>query len=336
MKHRGSRIDLSATAPKLSVNATTAKTSFLRWHRACCYRHRMPKEGLTALAESYGLERNELHQLKILAESFFDKLREDLLSYASRSIRMLELSQSTASVSDFATDPVAARHLVFLGFAAQTIAVIRLDDVLARALVDCMLGGADAKPSSPERKMSAVEERVIANTIGAAIVKTAQRVLGPILHDNVNIRLLRIQHRPGVVADTLPPSEQMVTARVRCDSRRQRWMDRARAPLHSHLQNPLRPDPGARPHHRSRGERASRTHPSGRCRTGTVRGAGTREPAAQRHPQAAARFHFDAAKDSPRASQPRAALRRAATIHRTNHPTGRMVSIFSRQHWRNR
>jgi flagellar motor switch protein FliM len=178
----------------------------------------MPKEGLTALAESYGLERNELHQLKILAESFFDKLREDLLSYAGRSIRMVELSQSTASFSDFATDPVAARHLVFLGFAAQTIAVIRLDDDLARALVDCMLGGADAKPSSPERKMSAVEERVIANTIGAAIVKTAQRVLGPILHDSVNIRLLRIQHRPGVVADTLPPSEQMVTARVRCDA----------------------------------------------------------------------------------------------------------------------
>jgi flagellar motor switch protein FliM len=178
----------------------------------------MPKEGLTALAESYGLERNELHQLKILTESFFDKLREDFLSYAGRSIRMVELSQNTSIFSDFATDPVAARHLVFFGFATQTIAVVRLDDNLARALLDGMLGGGDAKPASPERKMSAVEERVIANTIGAAIVKTAQRVLGPIIHESLNLRLIRIEHRPVMVADTLPPSEQMVTARVRCDA----------------------------------------------------------------------------------------------------------------------
>jgi flagellar motor switch protein FliM len=178
----------------------------------------MPKEGLTALAESYGLERNELHQLKILTESFFDKLREDFLSYAGRSIRMVELTQNTSIFSDFATDPVAARHLVFFGFATQTIAVVRLDDNLARALLDGMLGGGDAKPASPERKMSAVEERVIANTIGAAIVKTAQRVLGPIIHESLNLRLIRIEHRPVMVADTLPPSEQMVTARVRCDA----------------------------------------------------------------------------------------------------------------------
>jgi flagellar motor switch protein FliM len=131
---------------------------------------------------------------------------------------MVELSQSTSSFSDFATDPVAARHLVYLGIAAQTIAVVRLDDDLARALVDCMLGGADAKPSSPERKISAVEERVIANTIGAAILKTAQRVLGTILHDSSALRLIRIEHRPAVVADILAPSEQMVTARVRCDA----------------------------------------------------------------------------------------------------------------------
>jgi flagellar motor switch protein FliM len=178
----------------------------------------MPKEGLTALAESYGLERNELHQLKVLAESFFDKLREDLLSYAGRSLRMVDLSQTTASFSEFSTDEVAAQHLLFLGFTNQVIAVMRLDDDLARAMIDCMLGGAAAKSAEPAHKMTAVEERVIANTVGAAIVRTAQRVLGPLLHDSVNLRLLRIEHRAGLVADTLAPSEQLVTARVRCDA----------------------------------------------------------------------------------------------------------------------
>ena len=67
----------------------------------------MSKEGLTALAESYGLERNELHQLKVLAESYFDKLREDLLNYVGRSLRMVDLSQATSSFADFSTDPIA-------------------------------------------------------------------------------------------------------------------------------------------------------------------------------------------------------------------------------------
>jgi len=178
----------------------------------------MPKEGLTALADSYGLERNELHQLKILAEGFFDKLREDLLGYVGRSLRMVDLTQATSSFAEFSTDPVAARHLMFLGFTDQNIAVMRLDDELAAALIGCMLGGAKAKPDAPERKMTAVEERVIANTVGSAIVRTAQRVLGPMLHDSLNLRLLRMEHRPGLVADTFAPSEQLVTARVRCDA----------------------------------------------------------------------------------------------------------------------
>jgi flagellar motor switch protein FliM len=178
----------------------------------------MPKGGLIALADSYGLERTELHQLKVLAESFFDKLREDLLSYAGRSIRMVDLSQTTSSFKDFSIDPVAARHLLFVGFNRQIVAVIRLDHELAGALVDSLLGSGDAKPAAADRKMTAVEERVIANTLGAAVVNTAQRVIAPMLQSGINLRLLRIEHRAGLVGDTLPAAEQMVSARVRCDA----------------------------------------------------------------------------------------------------------------------
>jgi flagellar motor switch protein FliM len=66
--------------------------------------------------------------------------------------------------------------------------------------------------------MTAVEERIIANTVGVAIVRTAQRVLGPMLHDSSNLRLMRTEHRPGLVPDTFAPSEQLVTAKVRCDA----------------------------------------------------------------------------------------------------------------------
>jgi flagellar motor switch protein FliM len=186
----------------------------------------MPKEGLNALADSYGHERNELHQLKVFAESFFDRLREELLGFTGHSIRMVDLTQTTSSFSEFSTDEVAARHLMFLGSADQIIAVMRLDDDLARALIDSMLGAATPKTSAPDRKMTAVEERVIANTLGVAIVRTAQRVLAPMLHDSGNLRLVRIEHRPVVVADTFAPSEAMVNARVRCDpSARGGWIE---------------------------------------------------------------------------------------------------------------
>ena len=263
----------------------------------------MPKEGLTALADSYGLERNELHQLKILAENFFDKLREDMLGYVGRSLRMVELTQATSSFSDFSSDPVSARHLVFLGFTDQIIVVMRLDDDLARALIDCMLGGANAKPSTSERKMTAVEERVIANTVGVAIVRTAQRVLGPMLPNSINLHLLRIEHRPGLVADTLAPSEQMVTARVRCDAGdKGGWIEFAlpfsliykiRASL-----TPARPKPAAA----AGGELKARTF-LGDASMGLSAVLGRLTLPLSADPHAYSRLHTDSAKYAARASQ---------------------------------
>ena len=177
----------------------------------------MPKEGLIALAESYGLERTELHQLKILAEAFFDKLREELLNYIGRSLRIADLGQTTVSFAEFCTDPIAARHLMLIGLPHQMVAAVRLDHELARALVDCMLGGANAQAGVPER-MTTVEQRIIANTLGAAVVKISQLVLSPILQEESrNLRLWKIEHRPVLIPDTLSPSDQLVTARVRCD-----------------------------------------------------------------------------------------------------------------------
>ena len=60
--------------------------------------HRMHKNGLVALADTYGLDRRELQQLKLLAEGFFDELREQLASCAGTSIRLSGLVQSISSL----------------------------------------------------------------------------------------------------------------------------------------------------------------------------------------------------------------------------------------------
>src|ERR1700731_1100987 len=52
---------------------------------------RMHKSGLVALANTYGLDRRELQQLKLLAEGFFDELREQLAACAATSIRLRAL-----------------------------------------------------------------------------------------------------------------------------------------------------------------------------------------------------------------------------------------------------
>ena len=179
---------------------------------------------------------------------------------------------------------------------------MRLDNELACALIGGMFGGTGQKPADLERKMTSVEQHVIANTAGAAIVRTAQRVLVPMLHDSVNLRLMRIEHRPGLVADTLAPSEQLVTARVRCDTGAQGGFVELGMPfsLIYRIRESLTPT-RTRAADATDGEQKARTFlGEASMRAGRRFRAPDHAPA--RGPCARARFGADAAKDPARAA----------------------------------
>src|ERR1700733_6801047 len=85
-----------------------------RWHFSCSPRPRMHKTGLLALADTYGLDRRELQHLKMLADAFFNDLREQLTACAGTPIRLSSLAQSVSSFKEVCAE-VPLCQLVFLG-----------------------------------------------------------------------------------------------------------------------------------------------------------------------------------------------------------------------------
>jgi hypothetical protein len=100
----------------------------------------MHKSGLLALADTYGLDRRELLHLKLLAEGFFDELREQLASCAGTSIKLSGMVQSISSFKEVCAG-VPATQLIFLGSDKGVAALVKVDAAFARALVDCVISG---------------------------------------------------------------------------------------------------------------------------------------------------------------------------------------------------
>ncbi len=173
--------------------------------------------GIAALVDSYGLERSELHQLRLLAERLFDQLREELSRLLRCPIRMLEVSQGGETMVEFCTDP-HAQHLAILGFDGEAAVVVRLEKSLAFALVDAAFH--TDSPTQPrdshERKLSLTEQYILQSTLGLALAAVLRRVFGIFFGSRNDLDLMRMEHSPRLVPDALPPSEQIVTTGVKC------------------------------------------------------------------------------------------------------------------------
>ena len=170
----------------------------------------MDKRGLVALAETYGLDRRELQQLKLLAEGFFDELRELLAASAGTTIRLSGLIQSISTFKEVCSG-VPASHLVLLGADKAVAVVMKADATFSRALVDCVISGR-ASPETTERGLTAVEEFLLINSITTACSQAATRTLAAQLGCGGELR--RIEQM--VAESFFDSTEQMVRARITC------------------------------------------------------------------------------------------------------------------------
>jgi flagellar motor switch protein FliM len=175
------------------------------------------KTGLAALAESYGLERSELHQLRLLAERLFDQLREELTRQLRSPVRMLEVGQGAESMAEFCTDP-HAQHVAILGFDDEAAIVVRLEKSLAFAMVDAVFhADAPSHPeASPERKLSTTEQYILSNLLGSSLEGVLRKIFGVFFGSRSDLKLMRMEHSPRLVPDAFPPGEQIVTTGVKC------------------------------------------------------------------------------------------------------------------------
>jgi flagellar motor switch protein FliM len=170
---------------------------------------RMHKSGLIALAETYGLDRRGLQQLKLIAEGFFDALRDDLAGCAPVPIKLSGLAQSIASFKDVCLGVPHAR-IVLVGSSTRVAALVRADSAFARALVDCLISGT-ILPNAEGRGLTAIEQNLFSNTMATACLRSATRTLaGPVTSGD----LRRVD--PVLAESVSDPSEQFGLARITC------------------------------------------------------------------------------------------------------------------------
>jgi flagellar motor switch protein FliM len=168
----------------------------------------MGKSGLLALADTYGLDRRELQQLKTLAEGFFDEFRAQLASCAGSSIKLNGLVQSISSFKDVCAGVPACR-LVFLGSDKGIAALVKADASFARSLVDYVISGGMSQETTA-RGLTTVEEHLLSNMMATACTRGATHTLAAELSPGAEMR--RIQ--PTLAEGVSDSSEQLVLARM--------------------------------------------------------------------------------------------------------------------------
>jgi flagellar motor switch protein FliM len=170
----------------------------------------MNKSGLVALAETYGLDRRELQQLKLLAEGFFDELREQLTICAGTTIRLSGLTQSISSFKEVCAGTPGCQ-LFFLGADKKIAALIKTDAAFARALVDCVISGKTSEQTAAGR-LTPVEEYLLSNSMTSACSRAAMRTFAAQFGPGNELR--RVE--PAVADNISDSPEQLVRARITC------------------------------------------------------------------------------------------------------------------------
>jgi flagellar motor switch protein FliM len=180
----------------------------------------MQKVGLAALADTYGLDPEELHQLQLLGERFFDQLREELVPTVGRKVKMVDLKQSSDNFAGFCTGPMAQHVAVFGPLDDVAALAVRMESSLAFAFVDAVFGTGAVTPAAradgSERKITSTERNIVENTLGGALAQVAGRIFSSLLGYSEDFRVIRTENRPGLLADSFAASEQMVTTSVQC------------------------------------------------------------------------------------------------------------------------
>ncbi len=141
----------------------------------------MEATGLAALAETYALKREELTQLRILSERFFDGLRAAFATFTARPPTMLDAGLRVESYAAFTARLGAGALAVAVEVNLQTVAVLALTEQLARALVDDLFSREVPAPTTPgdaARPLTALETAVLFDTLNTATLDGFNRGLG--------------------------------------------------------------------------------------------------------------------------------------------------------------
>jgi flagellar motor switch protein FliM len=179
----------------------------------------MQRAGLAALADTYGLEPLELHQLQLLGKRFFDQLGEDLMRYTTSPIKVVEVGQNLESFEQFCKRP-RTQYICSLGYDNEAALAFRVERGMPRTIVDALLGVRAHAPLARVEDgggaLSATESRLFLRILGRTVTAALDRVFGRLLGDRGSVELLLSVDHPAFGPRTFDASEQLVTLQARC------------------------------------------------------------------------------------------------------------------------
>lgn len=175
--------------------------------------------GLIALAETYGLERAELQELKLLGQRFFDGLAEILARYLGAPIEIAELTQRSLSFADFCS-AAPNQHTVLLGFEDEPVMMFRIENNLALAMVN-LLFGANAAGGSLDHgdgvpALTATEAHIVSNVLEKSLVRAFEPVSSGLFGKRRSIQVLHGINRVRELANAPDPAEAAIAIEARC------------------------------------------------------------------------------------------------------------------------
>lgn len=175
----------------------------------------MTKSGLAILADTYGLKRDELHHLKLVAKRLFEEIREEISRMTSKPIRTGLPVIGIDEVGVFSANQ-PRRHFVAVSAENGVAAIMRMDFPVAQALIRAVLRHRSRYEGVRSEAMTALEAEVLCETASATFLQAANRTLAPSLGTRQAMRPVRVAD-PDEAAAILGSGHQVISANVECE-----------------------------------------------------------------------------------------------------------------------
>jgi len=178
----------------------------------------MERNGLAALAESFALDRAELHRLTLLNRQLFEHLCKELVSLSAKPIRILDLSLQVEDYSDFAAKLWPNGFGIRIDLDHRPVGVLGLQEHIAQML----LWGTDPLPQKPEtddaqpKALTKIEVRIIAETVGGAMVHAFNQAFRPLFGISASVGRNDADGKLPATAGVLGGRGRLATAAIEC------------------------------------------------------------------------------------------------------------------------
>jgi len=177
----------------------------------------MERNGLAALAESFALDRAELHRLTLLNRQLFEHLCKEIAVLSGNSIRITDLSLRVEDYSDFAASLWPSGFGTVIDLDHRPVGLFGLQEQIAEGLLwgDGPLSQAPETEARP-KGLTRIEARVLAETVGGAIVSAFNHVFRPLFGTSATIGRGDADGKLAVTASVLGSRGQLATAAAEC------------------------------------------------------------------------------------------------------------------------